>query len=216
MKPVLSRESLADFTRWELPQVGDAVPVPAPVDDETPPPPTVFELEELERQAREEGFVAGLAEGRAKAAEELREQRARLEALFESVARPLQQLDEATEQELARLAMVTARRVLAHELKLSPETIVQAVREAALALPAATGNLRVRLHPDDAGLLRDLDAVEDNWQLLPDPSLDRGDCMLEADRSRLDARVQTRLAAVVDAVLGGDEMIDDDADEVVG
>src|ERR1700761_8121845 len=201
MKPILARELLQDFTRWAPPHMGEQPPAP-PEEEEAPPRPTVFELEELERQAREEGFVTGLAEGRAKAAEELREHRARLEALFESVARPLQMLDEATEQELA------------HDLRVSPALVVQAVREAAVALPSAERDLRVRLHPDDVTLMRELDAVETHWQLLPDPALDRGDCLLENGRSRLDARVETRLAAVIDAVLGIDSDQDDDVDEV--
>jgi flagellar assembly protein FliH len=213
MKPILARELLQDFTLWAPPHVGEPPPAPPP-EEEAPPRPTVFELEELERQAREEGFVTGLAEGRAKAAEELREHRVRLEALFESVARPLQMLDDVTEQELARLAMVAARRVLAHELRISPSLVVQAVREAAVALPSAERDLRVRLHPDDITLMRELDAVEPHWLLQPDPALERGDCLLESGRSRLDARVETRLAAVIDAVLGIDSDQNDDADEV--
>jgi flagellar assembly protein FliH len=83
-----------------------------------------------------------------------------------------------------------------------PERIAQAVRQAVAALPAATRELRVRLHPDDLALLRELDAAEPHWQLQADPSLERGDCVLESERSRLDARVETRLAAMIDAVLG--------------
>jgi flagellar assembly protein FliH len=92
--------------------------------------------------------------------------------------------------------------------------VAQAVREAAVALPSAERDLRVRLHPDDVTLMRELDAVETHWQLLPDPALDRGDCLLESGRSRLDARVETRLAAVIDAVLGVDSDQNDDVDEV--
>ena len=40
----------------------------------------------------------------------------------------------------------------------------------------------------------------------------RGDCVLESQRSRLDARVSTRLEAVIDAVIGDD--LDDGEDEV--
>jgi flagellar assembly protein FliH len=41
--------------------------------------------------------------------------------------------------------------------------------------------------------------------------------MLESERSRLDSRVETRMAAVVDAVIGAEaEDIDADADEVRG
>ena len=72
--------------------------------------------------------------------------------------------------------------------------------------------LEVRVHPDDLALLREHAVAEEHWQLLPDPALARGDCLLESERSRLDARVDTRLAAVVDAVLGMDE---DDGDEEI-
>jgi flagellar assembly protein FliH len=192
-----------DFRRWELPEVGNDHPLRRATD----PPvqqPTVRELEELHQQARAEGFTSGHAEGMAAGRQQVREQLDRLAALCEAVARPLQSLDEQVEKELARLATVIARRVIVRELQLSPELIARAVREAATALPAATRELRVHVHPDDLALLRDLGAVESHWQLLADPALARGDCRLESERSRLDARVDARLAAVVDAVLGDD------------
>jgi len=212
MAGVLSRDKLVAFERWELPQIGAVLPVltePAP----PPPGPTVFELEEIERLAREEGFAAGLAEGRAVAKHQMDEQLARLEALCSAAARPLDALDDITEQELARLATVMARRVVGRELQLDPSLIEVAVREAAAALPSATRELRVWVHPDDLILLRELGATEPQWRLGAKPTLSRGDCMLESERSRLDARVDTRLATVIDAVLGND--VDDGIDEVV-
>ncbi|MGA0586407.1 FliH/SctL family protein [Dyella sp. KRB-257] len=210
MAAQISRDAFAGAARWELPQVRDAARSEAV--DELPGPPTVAELEALQRQARDEGYAAGRAEGLADAAGERRAVVARLEALLESAACPLAALDDATEQELARLAVVIARRVLAHELATAPELIVQAVQQAARALPSATRALRVRVHPDDLALLREHAVAEEHWQLLPDPALARGDCLLESERSRLDARVDTRLAAVVDAVLGMDE--DDGGEEI--
>jgi len=210
MAAQIIRDPFAGAERWELPQVHDVVRGESV--NEVPAPPTVSELEALERQAREEGYAAGRAEGMADAVRERQAVVARLESLLEAAARPLASLDDATEQELARLAVVIARRVLAHELATSPELIVQAVQQAARALPSATRELRVRVHPDDLALLREHAVAEAHWQLLPDPELARGDCLLEAERSRLDARVDTRLAAVVDAVLGLDE---DDGDEEI-
>lgn len=192
----------ADFQRWELPNVG--VQSTASKAANTPPQPTVRELAALEQQAREEGYAAGRAEGLAAAQQQVRQRMAELDALYDAAARPLQVLDEQTGQELARLAMVVAQRVIAHELQLSPALVVRAVRQAATALPAATRELRVHLHPADLALLRESGAVEGHWQLLADPSLSRGDCRLESERSRLDARVETRLAAMIDAVLGDD------------
>lgn len=215
MSAVLNRDNLVQFERWLPPEMGEPVPAPAPA--EPVMQPTVRDLEALEQQAREEGYAAGHAEGMAAARDLMNSRMAKLDALLESAARPLHAMDELVELELARLAMTVARQVLAHELRTSPDLVVEAVRQAALALPAATGSLRVRLHAEDLSLLRSLDATEEHWQLVADPTLQRGDCMLETDRSRLDSRVETRLAAVVDAVLGAEaDDMDADADEVRG
>jgi flagellar assembly protein FliH len=198
-----THHAAADFQRWELPNVGTQ-PIAPKAAANTPPQPTVRELAALEQQAREEGYAAGRAEGLAAAQQQLRERMAQLDALYDAAARPLQALDEQTGQELVRLATIVAGRVVARELELSPDLIARAVREAAAALPAATRELCVHVHPEDLALLHELGAAESHWQLLADPALSRGDCRLESERSRLDARVETRLAAVIDAVLGDD------------
>jgi flagellar assembly protein FliH len=196
-----------EFQRWEMPNVGNGNLPNRRKDD--PPPPTVSELEALQQQAREEGYAAGHAEGLAAARQQMQQKMARFDALCEAAARPLQSFDDRTEQELARLAIVMARRVIARELQLSPDLIARAVRQAADALPAATRELRVRLHPDDLDLLYEMCAIEGPWTTHADASLTRGGCQLESERSRLDATVEARLAAVIDAVLGDDA--DDEA-----
>ena len=201
-------DAAAGIQRWELPNVGCLQPASKAAN--AAPQPTVRELEALERQAREEGYAAGHAEGLAAARQQMDERLARLDALYAAAALPLQMLDEQTERELARLAIVVARRVIVHELQLSPGSIAQAVRQAAKALPAATRQLRVHVHPDDLLLLRELGTAETHWQLFADPALARGDCLLDSEHSRLDARVETRLAAVIDGVLG-DDRVDDEA-----
>jgi flagellar assembly protein FliH len=193
--------AVLDIHRWVLPNVGVAG-----VTTKSAPgaQPTVRELAALEQQAREEGRAAGHAEGLAAAQQQIKQRLAQLDALYEAAARPLLALDEQTEQELARLTIVIARRVLASELKLSPELIVQAVHRAAAALPAAARELRVHLHPADLALLRELGTAESHWQLIADATLARGGCQLESARSHLDASIETQLAAVIDAVLGDD------------
>jgi flagellar assembly protein FliH len=209
MGGILSRETVSGFNRWEPPSVGGE----SSTEPAAPPGPTVYELEEIERQAREEGYAAGLAEGRAAAKKELDERLARLDGICDAAARPLSELDDAVERELALLATVIARRVVARELQLDPSLIEHTVREAAAALPSATRELRVWVNPSDMDLLRELAAAEPHWRFGANPALQRGDCILESNRSRLDARVATRLAAVVDAVLG-DDLDGDGEDEV--
>lgn len=199
---VLSADAGAVFQRWNLPQVdADRAVIAA---RENAARPTVSDLEALERQAREEGFAAGHAQGLAYATVQVTDRLARLDALYVSAAQPLRSLDEITELELTRLALTVARRVIAHELSTSPDLVVHAIRQAATALPSATRELRVRLHPADLALMRELGAAESHWQLVSDAALTRGDCRLESEKSRLDARLETRLAALIDAVLGDD------------
>jgi flagellar assembly protein FliH len=214
MAGVLSREKISIFDRWEPPSVGAAPALEADPEPAAPPGPTLLELEDIERHAREEGYAAGLAEGRAAAKKELDERLARLDAICTAAARPLTQFDDATERELALLATVIARRVVGRELQLDPSLIELAIREAAAALPSATRALRVWVNPSDLDLLHALGAEEPNWRFAANPALSRGDCVLESERSRLDARVATRLAAVVDAVIGDD--LDDGEEEVAG
>ena len=207
MAAVLGEEAVA-IQRWVLPDIGRTAI--AELAANAAEAPTVQELAEIEAQARAEGFAAGHVEGLAAAQADISRQRAQLEALFEAAARPLQALDEQTGQALAALAMLVARRVLASELRVAPELVLRAVQLAVAAVPAAGGQgLRVHVHQQDLPLLQAAATADSHWECVADPQLARGDCVLESARSHLDARVETRLAAVIDAVLG-------DAAEPVG
>ena len=210
---ILSRERVERFERWELPVVGAPDPVVAEEpEDEGPQRPTVAEIEAIERQAREEGFNAGLNEGRAMARRELTAQVARIEALIEAVQRPFAELDHEVAGDLAMLATVIAERVLGYEIATRPEKIVDVVRQAVDALPAATRHLKIHLHPADAAIVRDhRSSLDHEGTVVDDPVLERGDVRLESEHPRLDARVRTRLAAVVDSVLM--PSVDAEADE---
>jgi len=212
---ILARERVSQFERWELPVVGaPEVRDVADVPDDGPQRPTVAEIEAIERQAREEGFNAGLTEGRAMAKRELAAQVARLEALFAAVERPFADLDNDVLGDLALLATIIAERVLGYELATRPDKIVDVVRQAVDALPAATRHLKIHLHPADAAIVREhRSSLDHEGTVVDDATLERGDVRLESEHSRLDARVRTRLAAVVDSVLQGrDTSIDPEAE----
>lgn len=197
---ILHREDTGDLQRWDLPQVGRVRREPS---ESAAAGPTVAELEAIEEQARQEGHAQGLAEGREMARRERDAQAARLAGLFDTLARPLDRLDVEVERELAALSTLIARQVVRHELRTHPDTIVRIVREAVASLTVARGPLEVRLHPDDAAMLRE-EAGERGWQIVEDPSLIPGDCRIATSESRIDATTAARLAAVVDAVLGED------------
>jgi flagellar assembly protein FliH len=215
---ILAREQALGYERWEMPEVGEPVPVLLKESEVMVAQPTLADIEAIERQAREEGFNAGLTEGRAMARRELVALTARLETLYEAAARPLATLDADVARELAWLSTVIAERVIGAELSLAPETILQVVQRAVQVLPAGERHVRVFLNPDDASLVREhRTAGEGDWTVVEDPQLSRGDCRLESENSRLDARLRTRLDSVIAAVLGDDVIDTDDMDaDVLG
>ncbi len=185
----------ANYTPWEPPVMGE--PAARVIGA-----PTARQIELLQEQARREGF----AQGRAEALAAVREP---LEAVLRALAEPLKTLDDDLEQELLALVMAVARQLIRRELKTDPGEIVACVREALAALPAAARQVRVHLHPEDAGLVKSAlhlegREAEHGFRLVEDATLSRGGCRVTSETSQIDASLETRLAAVAARLLGGE------------
>lgn len=198
---VVSREQLQDVQRWTMPAMNVAVASAGPM-----PAPTLAELESIGEHARREGYEQGLAEGRAAARDELQGELQLLRGMCHALARPLADVDEAVERQLAELAMLVARGALQAELRLHPEHLLRIVRKAIAALPAATADIDIRVPPEAAPLLREglPEAEEHAWHIVEDPQLKPGDCRIVSANSRIDAGTEARLAAMVAAALDED------------
>jgi flagellar assembly protein FliH len=172
----------------------------------------VAELDAIGRHAWQVGYDEGLAQGRAAAQQEqggrlrtLEQQVARLDAILVALARPLAELDEAVERELAELACAIARQVVRRELRTEPAHVIGAIREAVALLPSAARDVRVMLHPEDAALVRERlgdGGAGRAWTITEDPMMGRGGCRVVSESSTVDARLETRVGAVIAHVLG--------------
>ena len=180
---------------------------------------TAADLEELQQQAyeeaRAEGMRKGLEEGReqglAEAAQELAARRDLLEATLQHLAAPLDELDDALEAQLARMVTVMVGRMFKRQLELDPDSIVGLVRDAVSLLPVTASQITVHLHPDDAERLEAIlgrDASSDDesasarWRIVHDAALTRGGCHISSESSNIDARVESRIATMVNALMG--------------
>lgn len=204
MSRIIRGEELADCQAWLVPEVKSEGGRQAK-------PVTARQLEEIQNQAREEGFQQGLREGRDAGLKELQARIAVLEQMLQTLDKPFAQLDEAVEQQLARLAMLVARQLVRRELKTGPEEVIGVVREALAALPVAARNVRLMLHPEDAALVREAMPTaqgEQQMQIVEDPVQTRGGCRVLTDSSQIDASVEARLNAVIAHVLGGERSSD--------
>jgi flagellar assembly protein FliH len=155
-------------------------------------------------KGRGEGFAAGHAEFEARiAALDVRIER--FDSILKMLARPLDELDSEVETLLATLAVAIARQVIRRELKSDPAQVIAVIRETVGLLPAAARDVRVHLHPEDAALVRERLATPGAaplWTLLEDPVLARGGCRVTTDATQIDARLESRLAAVVATIMG--------------
>lgn len=168
-------------------------------------PPTVSGLADLQAEAYREAFEQGLEEGRVAGREEVRQQVERFSGLVYDLVRPFEELDEQVERELLNLAMALARQIVRRELRSEPTQIIGIIREAIAALPVASREVRVHLHPEDAAVVRQHLAPTEReraWTIIEDPVMARGGCQVTTNASRVDARLETRLGAILSELLG--------------
>lgn len=208
------------YERWELPHMGGRI---EEVNEHDIQPLTAEQLAEIQSQARKEGHAEGLAKGKkeglAAGKKQIDESVKRLEKILQAFSEPLEEVNEAVEEELIALAMAVAQQIIRREVQQDPQHILSVVREAMGELPSAARQVRIYLHPEDAGLIReayDTDDVEERpWKIVDDMALSRGGCRIESQTSRIDASIEKRLNTVLATLMGGTRATDA-VDEVKG
>jgi flagellar assembly protein FliH len=147
-------------------------------------------IKSINQQAYQQGYDAGYAQGAARAAAEA----AHLAQLIESVRHETTGLEQRIAEDLVRLSLTLARTLVRESLAVRPELVAAIVRESIADVPPFSQGTRLRLHPDDAALLRahleqELGA---HWMLVEDSNLVRGGCRIETAAGEIDATMQTR------------------------
>ncbi|MDC8012865.1 FliH/SctL family protein [Tahibacter soli] len=174
---------------WRAPSLDPPPPAPAP--------PSVAELEGIAAAARAEGYARGHEEGLAQSLGEQRRLAAQLAGVIDAFARPLGELGHDVQNVLGAAAAQIAGALLRREYVAEPALLAALVAEALAAVGDRDRKVEVRLHPDDLAAVLPLVAADPLARLAADATLARGDVRVHADNLRLDARLATRLDAVV-------------------
>lgn len=166
---------------------------------------TAGRLEELQKDAYDEAWQKGHTDGLAAGHKEIQRRADRYNELLRALCRPFDELDESVETQLVELSMALVKQLFRREIKLNPSHVIGVVREAIQLLPIASRSVHVHLHPEDAILVRESLAPaegEPAWTIVEDPLITRGGCNVITDNSQIDATVDARLQAAINAVLG--------------
>lgn len=190
------------FTSWQLPSVASGDNPRGVVLR------TARQLEELQEQAWNEAFAQGKAEGYADGIKEAKEHGKRIAELLRLLGQPLEELDAAVIEQLASLATTIAAHIVRREVRQDPHQIIAVAREAVRALPMSAREVQVRLHPDDAALLREHAGAETGWKLVEDPAMARGGLTVHAEQSQVDMRIERRIGEIAASILGGERSED--------
>ena len=195
----------ATIERWRLPEVEGPIVGRSREERRAAASDESVRLAMKEAEAR--GYEAGQARARAETGTRLaalEERVRRLDAALSLLARPLEQLDAEIENELAQLALGVGRQLARRELRAEPAQVIAILRESLALLPAAAREVRVHLHPEDAATVREhlTPAIDRAWTIVEDPTLSRGGCVIHSQSSRIDARLEARIAAVAASALG--------------
>jgi flagellar assembly protein FliH len=214
---IISANEASEYVEWQEPLVEGKI---ASESDASIHPPTANEMHALHKDAYDEGFSMGRKEGRsqgyseghAKVEAESTQLFQNLEALFNSLAEPVAQLDDEIETSIAELTLAIARQLVRREIKTEPGEIVAVVREAVKALPISSRTPTIYLHPEDIQLVRNalsLGEDEKSYRLEEDLLLTRGDCRVETESSYIDASIEARLSAIAVNMIGDERKHDE-------
>lgn len=172
-------------------------------ESEPPLPPTP---EELRERARTDGNIQGLLEGRAEGFEQAAEQIAALKSALQGATAALAAraaaLASEVEETLPAIVNLVVRKVLDHEL--ADDAVASALARAVAARFEAQGApVVLRLEPATVALL-DTAASAPSVRIEADPSLRRGDWMVEAPAALFDGRLESQLDEVLRHLQGRD------------
>lgn len=194
---------LTAWERWEMADFDGPVRKPAPKSakdnaaENAVALPTAEDVERIYQQARDDGFQTGYKEGQAKA----RDEATRLARAAAKLDAAMKGLDSGVADELLRLALELARQVVRSEISARPDTLLNVVHEALAQLPHQ--HAAIYLNPEDASLVRSYlgdQLTHAGHRILEDIKLARGDCIIEAGGSHLDASVATRWRRVLESL----------------
>ena len=159
------------------------------------------------QQISETAYLEGLTKGRADAKLEQQQITNNLNAILEQCHQQSVNFEQHICEQLVSMTITIAKHVIHHELSVNPDLIMTIIQDAIGYLPASSEKIMIKLHPDDAVLVREayhLDQDPDrSWKIMEDPGMQRGGCIINSDTSMVNADLDNRIANIISQLTDG-------------
>jgi flagellar assembly protein FliH len=144
-------------------------------------------------------YERGLADGKAQALKELSGAVEALKAATLQIHAHTQEFQRNLDHHGVVLAMRIAEKIIGRAVA-DAKTVQHMIAQTLLQVPMKRG-LKIRLSPTDAAALLELrekhgascSAVPEDAEIIPDPAITKGGCIIDSMLGRVDARIETQL-----------------------
>lgn len=163
----------------------------------------VGEIDGLREAARAEGLARGRAEAEAEVAGAL----AALRAMARGLAEQREAIEESAVTEATVLAVEVAARLVRADIAANPERVADVLR-GAIRRASDRSRLVARVSPDDLAacreaaptILQEMGGIS-RFEVVDDPRITPGSCVLETAGGDVDATFESQLARVLEALV---------------
>ncbi|WP_418790247.1 FliH/SctL family protein [Phosphitispora sp. TUW77] len=159
------------------------------------------------RKIEEEAYSKGWQEGDEAARKKYEEKLKSADDILEKAHEKKWQVVAGSEEDIVRLAVAVARKVINREIETSPEIVIDMVK---LAIRKATDReeLTVRVNPDNLDVtINAKDNISQEMKgirklkVLADPDIARGGCVVESNNGTVDARIERQMNEIEQALM---------------
>lgn len=208
----IPREEIDAVAAWSFSSMDAGQTVPAPLAEPEPEPQPPIDLELMLQEARQQAYAEGFQHGHDAGSQETRdaleavirrsaeETAVRMGQLLHSMGDQLIAAEQHIARQILELSCDIARQVVRQELKVNTRHLRAVIGEALEQMVEDGLPATVRMNPEDLALMKGalLETLGENApELVADPDISPGGCLIQSPSSVVDATIEKRWARAV-------------------
>ncbi len=208
----IPREEIDAVAAWSFSSMDAGQTAPAPLAEPEPEPQPPIDLELMLQEARQQAYAEGFQHGHDAGSQETRdaleavirrsaeETAVRMGQLLHSMGDQLIAAEQHIARQILELSCDIARQVVRQEIKVNTRHLRAVIGEALEQMVEDGLPATVRMNPEDLALMKGalLETLGENApELVADPDISPGGCLIQSPSSVVDATIEKRWARAV-------------------